>query len=70
MVGRVVGRVVGESVAKSARAIKQQKVFGALEAFTFGTPGLLLLADGSILLSYYATLEGEIHIRLSRFRML
>ena len=35
--------------------------------FTFGTPDLLSLPDGSIILIYYATIEGVTGVRACRF---
>ena len=35
----------------------REGVWAELEAFTFGTPDLALLQDGSVLLTYYATLH-------------
>jgi len=42
-------------------------VWDELESFTFGTPDLLALQDGSVLMTYYATLMGVIHVRACRF---
>ena len=44
-------------------------VWDALPKFSFGTPSLLELHDGSILLTYYATLNDVTHIRACRFRL-
>jgi len=44
-------------------------VWEALDKFTFGTPDLVALADCSILLTYYATLNGVTHIRACRFTL-
>jgi hypothetical protein len=50
-------------------AVAREGVWAELEAFTFGTPDLALLQDGSVLLTYYATLHGVTHIRACRFRL-
>jgi hypothetical protein len=50
-------------------AAAQEGVWAELDAFTFGTPDLALLQDGSILLTYYATLHDVTHIRACRFRL-
>ena len=42
-------------------------VWEALAGFTFGTPDLVLLANGSVLLIYYATIAGVTSVRASRF---
>lgn len=44
-------------------------IWKALAGFTFGTPDLIKLPDGTVLLSYYATIEGIIHIRACRFKL-
>ena len=46
-----------------------ENVWDALAVFSFGTPDLALLDDGSILLTYYATADGIIHVRACRFRI-
>lgn len=50
-------------------AAAREGVWAELAAFTFGTPDLALLQDGSILLTYYATLHAVTHIRACRFRL-
>ena len=44
-------------------------VWKALPGFTFGTPDLVALLDGTVLLSYYATVEGVTHVRACRFKL-
>ena len=39
----------------------------AMESFTFGLPDLSDLGDGTALLTYYATIDGDQHIRACRF---
>jgi hypothetical protein len=50
-------------------AAAKEGVWAELQAFTFGTPSLTLLQDGSVLLTYYATLDGVTHIRACRFQI-
>jgi len=50
-------------------SVSEDGVWAELAAFTFGTPDLALLNDGSVLLTYYATLNDVTHIRACRFRV-
>lgn len=59
-------RMLGEPTRNRA-ADFDPGVWDELEAFTFGTPDLVDLGDGSVLLTYYATLGGIIHVRACRF---
>jgi hypothetical protein len=63
-------RILGESVAA---VVERQKagdsIWQALGGFTFGTPDLVALPDGSVVLTYYATLQDIIHVRACRFRV-
>jgi hypothetical protein len=43
-------------------------VWGSLSTFSFGTPDLVRLDDGALLMSYYAAVDGIIHVRACRFR--
>ena len=61
-------RMVGEMVPERA-ASKDEQVWGDVPAFSFGTPILQRLDGGTILLMYYATVDGAIHIRACRFRI-
>jgi hypothetical protein len=45
----------------------QGGVWDALPAFTFGTPDLTLLPDGTVLLTYYAETDGPAQVRACRF---
>ena len=38
-----------------------------MDKFTFGTPNLNLLPDGSVLLTYYASINDTNHRRACRF---
>ena len=44
-------------------------IWATLGGFTFGTPDLTLLDDGTLLLIHYATADGVTHIRAVRFRL-
>lgn len=60
-------RVVAEPVKSGSRPGGEKGVWDALEQFTFGTPGMIRLDDGTVLLTYYATIDGICHIRATRF---
>ena len=63
-------RMVGEPVVQPERtAVDAGGIWEALDRFTFGTPDLVLLSDGSLLMTYYATLKGITHVRACRFRV-
>lgn len=61
--GRTLAEPVGASNDRHGAGI-----WAALGGFTFGTPDLTLLDDGTVLLIHYATLDGVTHIRAVRFR--
>ncbi|MEO7649832.1 MAG: hypothetical protein ABIZ80_05150 [Bryobacteraceae bacterium] len=46
-----------------------EKIWDALPTYSFGTPDLLRLPDGTCLLTYYATIDGICHIRACRFQV-
>jgi hypothetical protein len=58
----VLGEPAPEHVAETAG-----QVWSDVPAFSFGTPVLQRLPDGSILLTYYGTIGGVIHVRSCRF---
>ena len=59
----VANRMVGEPMAPSEEAaVDAGGLWDALDRFTFGTPDLVLLNDGSLLMTYYATLKGITHV--------
>jgi len=62
-------RILAEPVPGSSTIANKNGVWDALPTFTFGTPDLVVLPDGSILLSYYATLNGIIHVRACHFEL-
>ena len=59
--------VLGQPVSEESFEEKDESVWEALDRFTFGTPDLLQLRDGSILLTYYGTVSGITHVRACRF---
>ena len=63
------GRMSGKPVTLPALAEGEERVWDELQRFSFGTPDLLLLADGTVLLTYYATLHGVIHVRAAGIRV-
>ncbi len=63
-------RVDGTAVPSSRNAAGPDgstEIWDALPGYTFGTPDLVNLEDGSILLTYYAMIDGLTHIRACRF---
>ncbi len=63
-------RMIGEPVARQEEAAREEGgIWDALDRFTFGTPDLVLLSDGSLLMTYYATLNDITHVRACRFRV-
>ena len=61
--------MVGEPGAQSLTKNESSDIWQALAGFTYGTPDLVALGDGSVLLTYYATIDGVIHVRACRFRL-
>ena len=61
--------VLGQPTVNAPPPADEGGIWEALQAFTFGTPDLVALADGSIVMVYYATLEDVIHVRACRFRL-
>ena len=55
-------RMLGQTVAAGATPEGDENIWQALDQFTFGTPDLVLLDQGVVLLTYYATFE-EVHPR-------
>ncbi len=62
-------RILGESMTTSTEDRPDDGVWDALDEFTFGTPDLVRLADGSIVLTYYGTANGVQHVRACRFEV-
>jgi hypothetical protein len=52
---------------RQAGAEAGEGVWAELKGFTFGTPDLELLGDGTVFLTYYTTLDGVTHVRACRF---
>lgn len=63
-------KMLGEPVSPEPEETRDEGVWAALDAFTFGTPDMVLLRDGSVLLTYYAYLGEVCHVRACRFRLL
>ena len=61
--------ILGAPITVDGSRHAVENVWDALAVFSFGTPDLQRLHDGSILLTYYATLDGITHIRACRFRV-
>ena len=60
-------RIIGAPLAAQGGGTYEEGVWNALPQFTFGTPDLVFLLDGSVLMVYYATLDGCTHVRACRF---
>jgi len=63
-------RIVAEPMEASANTATDEGVWEALRDFSFGTPDLVRMADGTILMLYYATLNGRTHIRCCHFEVI
>lgn len=63
-------RVMGTPPADADRAVEDRGVWHALPNFSFGTPDLVALPDGTILMTYHATVTGINHVRACRFQVL
>ncbi len=62
-------RLLGEPIEASLPVSEDEGVWEALQTFTFGTPDLLSLQDGSLLMTYYGTVNHITHIRACRFKI-
>jgi len=62
-------RIVGRPIDPRPLDADKGRLWEALGGFTFGTPDLVLLPDGSVLLTYYATVKGIVGARACRFRV-
>jgi len=60
-------RVTGEPLAIRAASGVDDVIWDALPSFTFGSPELTRLADGDVLLTYYAVVDEVTHVRACRF---
>lgn len=63
------GHMNGQPVTIPPLADVEERVWDELQRFSFGTPDLVRLADGTVLLTYYATLQGVIHVRACGLRV-
>lgn len=63
------GRINGQPVTVPPLADVEERVWDELQRFSFGTPDLVRLADDTVLLTYYATLQGIIHVRACGFHV-
>ena len=61
---------IGEPIVKGSETARNRGIWQALAGFTFGTPDLVALGDGSILLTYYATIDGINCVRACRFSVM
>lgn len=62
-------QIVAEPVESLPGKEGKSVVWEALKDFTFGTPDLVALPDGAIILTYYAAINGVTHIRACRFEL-
>ena len=62
-------RMVGQVIDPDQPLTGKDGIWDTLPSFTFGTPDLLALPDGSLLLTYYATLNDIVHVRACRFQI-
>jgi len=62
-------KILAEPIDSRSAEANDTGVWDALTTFTFGTPDLVYLDDGSILMTYYATIDDICHVRACRFRV-
>ncbi len=62
-------RVVAAPVSSLVRCDGSDADDHRMESFTFGLPDLNDLDDGTYLLTYYSTIDGELHVRACRFSL-
>ena len=60
-------KVTGEPLAIGVASGGGDVIWDALPSFTFGSPELTRLADGDVLLTYYAIVNEVTHVRACRF---
>lgn len=63
------GRMLGERVVAAEARAAGTGVWDELPRFSFGTPDMVNLPDGGILMTYYATVDAIVHVRACRFRV-
>jgi len=62
-------RIVAAPKAASIKQSADGEVWEAIAGFTFGTPDMVRLPDGTFILNYYATVNEIIHIRACCFEL-
>lgn len=62
-------RMLAQPIAPEPEQETGREVWDELPNFTFGTPDLLPMPDGSALLIYYAIVDDVTHIRACKFRV-
>ena len=62
-------KVTAVPLAVSASSTGDERLWSALPSFTFGCPELTMLANGDVLMTYYADLQGVTHIRACRIAL-
>ena len=67
--GRMQGTPVAQRGPAESNGSQVEDVWASLSSFSFGTPDLVRLDDGDLLMGYYAESDGIIHVRACRFRV-
>ena len=62
-------RVTGEFLPAGSSGVSDLGVWDQLPGFMFGTPDLVKLPDGSVLMTYYACIDDVFHVRACRMRI-
>ena len=62
-------QIIGEPVESDSKEKVKSEVWSALKDFTFGTPDLVALGDGTFVMTYYATVSDVTHVRSCRFEL-
>jgi hypothetical protein len=58
-----------EGSASAENAERDAGVWENLQHFTFGSPDLVALGDSRVVLSYYVEVDGVVHVRACRLRI-
>ncbi len=66
---RATSQVIGQPIEFEEVAVENEGIWDALDRFTFGTPDLVNMNNGRVLLTYYATLNGVTHVRACQFEV-
>lgn len=64
-----VNRIIGKPSDVSFQKPQNKGVWQELQKFSFGSPDVVNLRDGTFLLTYYASISGITHIRACRFAL-